>query len=160
MDAALSTAKRKFDDTMQADENKRTRDCLGGECDTPLASPSEPQGPRVQYVSFLPSFRDWVAAGLATTTLADRAAEALYQLSGAGNAPPWWQPSFTAPILVVDAGNLLAGVGRAAMDARENSVRAPLDGPLNDAAQRLTYLADNFAEILNALTLARFVEVD
>jgi len=163
MDATLCITKRKFDHTTQAShgqQNKRARDCLGGECDTPPASPSEPQGlQREQYVKFLPSFRDWVGAGLATTTLADKAAASLYRLCGAGDAPSWWRPSFTAPIIVVQADNLSADVTRAANDAQESSVRAPHDEALNGAAQQLKYLAENFAEILNALVIARFVEV-
>jgi hypothetical protein len=60
---------------------------------------------------------------------------------------------------VVQADNLLADVIRAADAARESSVRAPHNEPLNGAAQQLKYLAENFAEILNALAIARFVEV-
>jgi hypothetical protein len=160
MDAAPCATKRKFDHTTQAShgrQNKRARDCLGGECDTPPASPSEPQG--LQHVKFLPSFRDWVGAGLATTTLADKAAAALYRLSGAGDAPSWWRPSFTVPTILVQADNLLAEAIRAANDARERSDRTPHDESLNGAAQQLTYLAENFAEILNALAIARFIEV-
>ena len=163
MDEAPCATKRKFGDTTQAShgrQNKRARDCLGGECDTPPTSPSEPQGlQREQYVKFLPSFRDWVGAGLATTTLADKAAASLYRLCGAGDAPSWWRPSFAAPIMVVQADNLLADVIRAADDARESSVRAPHDEALNGAAQQLKYLTENFAEILNALAIARFVEI-
>ena len=163
MDAAPCATKRKFDHTTQAghgQQNKRAHDCLGSECDTPPASPSEPQGlQRVQYVQFLLSFRDWVGAGLATTTLADKAAAALYRLSGAGDVPSWWLPSLTAPIIVARADDLLAKAIRAADDARERSVRTPHDEALNGAAQQLTYLAENFAEILNALAIARFVEI-